>query len=78
MLEENRVRMRRVCEVEWLKRRGEDSEVEVNSVKGSRTPCSPLRETRGSKELPVVACAVNECDFPKNSTMLLSLLLFFS
>lgn len=48
---------------------GEDSEMEVNSVKGSRAPCSPLRESCGSKELPVVACAVNECDFPKNSTM---------
>lgn len=36
MLKENRVRMRRVCEVEWLERGGANSKMEVNSVKRSR------------------------------------------
>lgn len=49
--------------------RGEDSEMEVNSVKGSSAPYGPLRGCCGPKELLVVACAVDECDFPKNSTV---------
>lgn len=59
---------------------GEDSEMEVNSVKGSPAPCGPLRGCCGPKELLVVACAMDECDFPKNSTIYvsLSLLLLFS
>lgn len=52
--------------------------MEVNSVKGSPDPCGPVRGCCGPKELLVVACAVDECDFPKNSTVHVSLSLFFS
>lgn len=43
--------------------------MEVNSVKGSPAPYGPLRGCCGPKELLVVACAEDECDFPKNSTV---------
>lgn len=46
--------------------------MEVNSVKGSSAPCGSLRRCCGPKELLVVACAVDECDFPKNSTVYVS------
>jgi len=52
--------------------------MEVNSVKGSPALCGPLRGCHGLKELLVVACSVDECDFPKNSTVYVSFFLCLS